>query len=219
MIQTLNQHIKLFSDFATNHKQINSFGFGDPWEWYNNLKQDNENLVYPAMFVTPGATNVTNGLHTREYTIFFCDLVRHAEQNENDALSDTELIALDFLAFMVKGDIGAQVSSRDASLQPFTERGVDYLAGYEITMVLRQPFEYEDCQIPMTGISVDYVSCRPATILLNGSFYAEVASGGTLNVIGGGGAGGTINVYLDGVLVDTEVTPNFNSETVNIEWN
>lgn len=218
MIQTLNQHIKLFSDFATNHKQINSFGFGDPWEWYNSLKQDNENLVYPAMFVTPGATNVTNGLHTREYTIFFCDLVRHAEQNENDALSDTELIALDFLAFMVKGDIGAQVSSRDASLQPFTERGVDYLAGYEITMVLRQPFEYEDCQIPMTGISVDYVSCRPATILLNGSFYAEVASGGQLDITAGG-AGGTINVYLDGVLVDTEVTPNFNSETVNIEWN
>lgn len=218
MIQTLNQHIKLFSDFATNHKQINSFGFGDPWEWYNNLKQDNENLVYPAMFVTPGATSVTNGLHTREYTIFFCDLVRHAEQNENDALSDTELIALDFLAFMVKGDIGAQVSSRDASLQPFTERGIDYLAGYEITITLRQQFEYEDCSIPMTGISVNYVSCKPATILLNGAFYATVASGGQLDITAGG-AGGTINVYLDGVLVDTEVTPNFNSETVNIEWN
>jgi len=217
MIQTLNQHIKLFSDFATAHKQINSFDFGDPWEWYNSNKEGTDKLIYPAMFVTPTSTSVVNGLHTREYTIFFCDLVRHAEQNENDALSDMELVALDFLSYLVKGDLGSQVGSTDANLNPFTERGTDYLAGYEITITLRQQFEYEDCAIPMSGISIDYVSCKPATILLNGTFYANVASGGQLDITAGGGAG-TINVYLDGVLQSSTPSANLDAETVNILW-
>jgi hypothetical protein len=170
------------------------------------------------MFVTPGSTSVVNGLHTREYTIFFCDLIRHAEQNENDALSDMELVALDFLSYLVKGDLGSQVGSTDANLNPFTERGTDYLAGYEITITLKQQFEYDDCSIPMTGITAEYISCRPATVALNGTFYAEVDSGGYLNVIGGGGAGGTINVYLDGVLQSSTASSDLDSETVNILW-
>jgi hypothetical protein len=200
VIQTLNQHIKLFSDFATNHQQINSFDFGDPWEWYNSNKDNGEHLNYPAMFVAPGSTSVTEGLHTRTYTVFFCDLVRHAEQNEDDVLSDMELIALDFLSFMVKGDVGAQVSNRDASLNPFTERGVDYLAGYEISITIRQQFEYEDCNIPMSGISVDYVSCRPVTIYdtQTGSTITTVNSGGSygviqVSIISGGGASTTFS--------------------------
>jgi hypothetical protein len=69
----------------------------------------------------------------------------------------------------------------------------------------------------MSGISVDYVSCRPATILLNGSFYAEVASGGQLDITAGG-AGGTINVYLDGVLQSSTSSTDLDAETVNILW-
>ena len=149
MIQTLNQHIKLFSDFATNHKQINSFGFGDPWEWYNNLKQDNENLVYPAMFVTADAANLTGYNLQRPYTVFICDLVRHAEQNENDVLSDTQLIALDFLAYLKKEYIGSQALDLNTTLEPFTERGTDYVAGWQITVTFRETFEYNNCQIPI----------------------------------------------------------------------
>lgn len=219
MIQTLNQHIKLFSDFATNHKQVNSFGFGDAWEWYEKLKGDGEKLVYPSMFVAPGNSVLQEGLHYREYTFFFCDLLRHAEQNENDALSDMELVALDFITFLVKGSVGAQSGAKNATLTPFTERGTDYVVGYEVTIQLRQQFEYEDCAIPMTTIDTSYVSCQPGTVLLNGAFYNTVASGGTLNVIGGGGSGGDINVYIDGLLVDTVTTADYSTETLNIEWN
>ena len=35
---------------------------------------------------------------------------------------------------------------------------------------------------------------------------------------GGGSTGGDIEVYLDGVLIDTQTTTDFNTETVNIEW-
>lgn len=33
-----------------------------------------------------------------------------------------------------------------------------------------------------------------------------------------GGAGGDIEIYLDGVLIDTQTTTDFNTETVNVEW-
>lgn len=36
--------------------------------------------------------------------------------------------------------------------------------------------------------------------------------------IGGGSAGGDIEIYLDGVLIDTQTTADFNTETVNVEW-
>ena len=32
------------------------------------------------------------------------------------------------------------------------------------------------------------------------------------------GAGGDIEIYLDGVLIDTQTTLDFNTEIVNIEW-
>lgn len=36
--------------------------------------------------------------------------------------------------------------------------------------------------------------------------------------LGGGSSGGDIEIYLDGVLIDTQTTADFNTETVNIEW-
>ena len=33
-----------------------------------------------------------------------------------------------------------------------------------------------------------------------------------------GSAGGDIEIYLDGVLIDTQATADFNTETVNVEW-
>jgi hypothetical protein len=34
----------------------------------------------------------------------------------------------------------------------------------------------------------------------------------------GGSTGGDIEIYLDGVLIDTQTTLDFNTETVNVGW-
>ena len=148
MIQTLNQHIKLFSDFATAHKQINSFDFGDPWEWYNSNKEGTDKLIYPAMFVAAGQTSVVDRALTTTYSIFVCDLVRHAEINENDVLSDTKLISLDLLAYLRKELSGAYALDLNVTLQPFSERGTDYVAGWQFDINFRETLEYNNCQIP-----------------------------------------------------------------------
>lgn len=54
------------------------------------------------------------------------------------------------------------------------------------------------------------------TVTDNGTI-TQVLCGGSYTCTGGD-TGGDIEVYLDGVLIDTQTTTDFNTETVNIEW-
>ena len=54
------------------------------------------------------------------------------------------------------------------------------------------------------------------TVTDNGT-TTQVLCGGTYTC-SGGSAGGDIEIYLDGVLIDTQATADFNTETVNVEW-
>jgi len=54
------------------------------------------------------------------------------------------------------------------------------------------------------------------TVTDNGT-TTQVLCGGTYTC-SGGSAGGDIEIYLDGVLIDTQTTLDFNTETVNVEW-
>lgn len=38
------------------------------------------------------------------------------------------------------------------------------------------------------------------------------------NTVIGGDTGGDIEIYLDGVLIDTQTTTDYSTETVNVEW-
>lgn len=147
---TLNQHIKLFSDFATNHQVLNSFDFGDAWEWMNSLKQEDDRLIYPAMFVAPVNTNITEYKCTRTYTLYICIRERKAEENEDDGLSDCEKIALEFLTYMYKGLNDTAVSiSKSITLEPHTEFGMDYVVAYSGDFSIVENIEYNDCVIPI----------------------------------------------------------------------
>jgi hypothetical protein len=56
--------------------------------------------------------------------------------------------------------------------------------------------------------------------------YVTVTDNGTVTQVlcggdytcSGGSSGGDIEIYLDGVLIDTQATADFNTETVNVEW-
>lgn len=149
---TLNQHIKLFSDFATSHQVINSFDFGDPWEWYNSLHTGTDHLIYPAMFVAPVGSSVGDNLLTRKYRVFFCERERKAEENENDGLSDCERLWFDFISYMAKSLNDQPVAiNKSLSAEPATESGVDYVVGYIGDFSLEESYDYNDCIIPFVN--------------------------------------------------------------------
>jgi hypothetical protein len=146
-MQTLNQHISLFETFATDHKQINDFGNGDLWE----LTEKETPRTYPLMWVQVGDTSIDGNTQIDNYTVLFCDQTHSDESDENEVLSDQKSIALDFLAWL-KFDDSINVYNNviyTSSLSPFTERFEDTLSGWVMTVQIKQPMQYNSCDIPI----------------------------------------------------------------------
>lgn len=138
---TLNQTIKLISDLGSAHEQINTVYFGDIWEF---LKTDN---VYPAMFFSLTGSSISGKQLNLDFSLFFLDRQLQDESNENEVLSDQLLIAQDIISMMrypkFDWEIGDQVS-----MEFFTEKEEDYLAGVKADVTVSFPMLSDRCQVP-----------------------------------------------------------------------
>jgi len=92
--------------------------------------------------------------------------------HEQEVISDTLLVLLDFLAYFQQNHSQPYDVVTSATIDPFTERLNDRLAGNSVTITIRQPFDWNKCQIPQTGASIPptvdgltlYNFCDPAVI-------------------------------------------------------
>jgi len=146
---TYNQIIQEFQDFATAHRQINEFGNGDLWEvvQHDSLLKD---YNYPLLFVQDSPANVGEGFITNGFNILVMDKANEGTV-ETEVKSDTLLILLDTIAYFEKlyTDNWKFVSiEKSGSISSFTERFDDTLTGWTMTMSLKQPLAYDECQIP-----------------------------------------------------------------------
>ena len=151
-MRTLNEHITLFESFKNQHRQIRSFGFGDPWEQQETNKESGD-LDYPLMFVVLDGSNVSGNELTNSYTIGFFDKVQKGEDNELETLSDCQLLALDFVSWIdnrdnLWDDHNIEVENQ---LQDYTEHTSDWIAGWTVTVRIKQAFTRNSCDIPLTG--------------------------------------------------------------------
>ena len=67
MIITYNQIMKEFKTFATNHKQINSFGNGDLWEVVERDKLQAFN--YPLLWMQDNGSSVQDKAITFNFNV------------------------------------------------------------------------------------------------------------------------------------------------------
>jgi len=138
---TLNQTIKLISDLGSAHEQINTVYFGDIWEF---LKTDN---TYPAMFYSLTGSSISGKQLNLDFSLFFLDRQLQDESNENEVLSDQLLIAQDIISMMrypkFDWEIGDQVT-----MEFFTEKEEDYLAGVKADVTVSFPMLSDRCQVP-----------------------------------------------------------------------
>lgn len=149
MAFTLNQIIELLDSYATAHKQINTFQFGDPWEF-----AESGDVVYPAMFAVNGTANVEGKELFMNFTLIFADRIdtdspSDVNTQETEVLSDMLDVAQDILALL------KDPANRDnfnlvgnAVLTPFTERFKDLTAGYAMDIRIKKPMLYNRCQVP-----------------------------------------------------------------------
>ena len=147
---TYNQIIKQFEDFATAHRQINQFKTGDLWEIVQ--KETLAELNYPMLFLQDSPASIGEGFITNAFNILVMDKANEGTI-ETEVKSDTLLILLDTIAYFEKlyTDNWKFVKiEKSGSISSFTERFDDTLTGWTMSMQLKQPLQYDECQIPQT---------------------------------------------------------------------
>ena len=208
---TLNEIQKLLTDFADAHNQIAAHGTGD----FAELNPTERS--YPLMWIQYVESEADDGVKSDTFRVGILDRVNAGEEGQDDqyheleVLSDTQLIALDLLAYFVQGQQTEYWSARATNLLPATEQFDDRIAGHFIDITVSQNWDHSKCQIPASfgspASSVDNLTlydfcdasirsrltagqitclqaayCGEATVNANGNLFDTVAAGGTLNV-------------------------------------
>ena len=169
---TLNQIVSQITNLATAHNQIAESGVGDFAEWQAKER------TYPILWVFHESTSVNQMEIAFSIRLICADRVIVGEEgddtqgHEQEVISDTMLVLLDFLAYFQQNHSQPYDVVTSATIDPFTERLNDRLAGNSVTIQIRQPFDWNKCQIPQTGASIPpnvdgltlYNFCDPAVI-------------------------------------------------------
>ena len=148
---TYNQIVTQLEEFANAHYQINEFNNGDLWEA---VQHDQfSDFDYPLLFVKDNPSNLAPGEINLSFDLLCMDLVNKDESNENEVKSDTLQMLLDVVAYLEKLTTDKwyfiQIN-KTSSLESFTERFDDELTGWKLSITLKQPLTYNECQIPKT---------------------------------------------------------------------
>jgi len=177
---TKNKIEKFFSDWATAHLQLKDYGYGD----FSDISME-EGQDYPLMWVQPIPCTVTESEIIYSYTIAIADRVYKARENAVEVESDSFQICLDLLKTLNYQTLYEWELDPNATLTPFVETWKDEVEGHMITVNLKVDFDYNYCEVPLTGdVEIpNYDSCPGSTVTVNSTYYNVVASNATRNVI------------------------------------
>ena len=179
---SLNQLIKIFSDFADSHFQINSFGFGEVFEANGNPKVTGNT---PTLWVFPTQATPLENTTIYSFDVRCWDLVTKGEENENDVLSDCQQTLFDFIQFIKHNEIFDINVSGDPSLTPFTEQLADDVTGWECSIDIEVNSINSDCMIPM-GVITPFPNPNDCTgevdVLINGSVWGSFTAPNTEDI-------------------------------------
>jgi hypothetical protein len=146
MRYTLNQIIAKLESIASSHQQINSFAIGD----LSDLLKGNRN--YPLMYVVLLPSSYQDKEFRLNLSVLLMDLVDNGKANENEVLSDMLLIASDVRALlMAPENASLYLIDKNSTVDPFTERFEDDVAGWNINITFRIMDLMDRCRIPLNS--------------------------------------------------------------------
>ena len=145
--ESFSSYYQIISDwrnFANDHAQIRSFGFGDIEQLTNDITTKVE-PKYPRLYFVPNNTRLSpNHMHIT-WQVIICDKIEDDLSNQQDVLSDTLEIAKDFFSRAYLSDYDADW---DSSLEPWLERTETVLGGWSMIISIQQKFDYNRCVLP-----------------------------------------------------------------------
>ena len=172
---THNQFIKLFSDIAINHRDINSFYTGD----LDNYTANQSNALNPVtLWVVINDDTITGKTDKPRYDFIVLDWVNQDSSNLDEVYSDTLRISKDVLALLRQPYYEDFFKvQEDVTFTPFNEKFDSDVAGWQFSLVFDQPFIYDACEVNTTGLpTINY-----DTLAINSSTYTWGNITGTLS--------------------------------------
>lgn len=195
---TLNQYIKLFTDIASAHNMVKSFGVGQIHEY---LDSEGTADLGTNLFLEVENSNISGNVITDKFTLYCMDYVNKDVTNRNEVLSDTKRILEDVLA-LLHNPIYYDNFFFDTATELtvfYDEKFANEACGWYCVISLKNDFVYDSCQIPLTGIPITSdtyaVDCSPGftigvpssrTLTINGVTY-DLSADRTWTVSSGGG--------------------------------
>jgi len=140
---TLNEILTLIENEATAHLQVQQYGHGDVWEI--NPKE----LDYLVLWAIEESVVLSERTLTYNIRLLAMDRVLPAEENEQEVMSDTIQVLLDFVAYFRQLHTTDLSIQQNVTLEPFTERFDDKVSGHACVLSITQPYDYNKCQIPI----------------------------------------------------------------------
>ena len=154
------QLIQDLSGMAYYHPQINSFGFGDITQITMDVETQKE-PVYTKMYVIPGDVILAQNVLQYNLSIIILDRINDDYSNQKDVMSDTLEICKDIFTIMYQSYTASFGNfSNDYTPNwgppciPFLERFETILGGWTLNVTIEQPFDYNYCVLPITGLTL-----------------------------------------------------------------
>jgi len=153
---TLNQVIERIKTLALSHQQVNSFYYGDSWEFDANAE-----ISFPAVFLEslPGSIDREQKLQRYNFRLYVLDRVSTAEGKdtyEQEVLSDTSSIAADMIAMLMYYEYEDDwLVVQNSPATQVTEVLNDMAAGTVIEIGINVDFLADRCQVPAEDVTFE----------------------------------------------------------------
>lgn len=144
---TLNQIVGFIEDFANQHKFIKAFFFGDIWE-YAAKKGDK----FTVLTCTLTGAQLSDGRDGTKFQFGLFDMVAQNKSNEKNVLSDTKSIAKDLVSYFHSPVFDDLMIESNIQLTDWSGKTDHDLSGWFFDVLIDQPFQYNVCAIPTTGL-------------------------------------------------------------------
>jgi hypothetical protein len=144
---TLNRLITEVRTFQTNHDELNTWIFGDPWE-----AEAQHEVQYPLLFGMIQPSPISGSKETLSISFTICDREKTNKENTLNVLSVCKQIANDLVTYFRKEEFTDFFKiDEDIIFEPFVESFPDVCAGWTFTVNFNQPFDWNLCGVPYTG--------------------------------------------------------------------
>lgn len=181
----------------------------------------NKQTIFPLTHIMVNSSTLQDNTQTFNVSILAMDIVDISKtevtdlfqenNNELDVLNTQHAVLNRCYQQMLHGSLWdtSVVVDGEPSLEPFTERFENYLAGWTMTFDVTVPNDMTICDTESY-----HVYCSPSYVEnTNLSYTATITSGDTLTL-----PDTTFNVQIDGTQVASETYPTLSNQTINIIW-